>query len=247
MLNLQRLLAPGHLQVMRRHVLSFMLEAMLAAMPYALVYLCLIELLSETPDHLTLIYACVGIALCFALRAVLISRNYRHSTGFGYQSGELLRLRLADKIRAVPLGDLRRFNEGDLHHKLLQDCDFTEQIFTHLYARVLAIICLSLLISTGLMVEDWRLALSMLLPVPVAIIAGVLLAGSARRQGRKLLSTSAAMSQSVLQYLGRIQLLRAFNQPVPHLASWISLCEIFPGRPCVWNVLEAGHRLPLLC
>ena len=98
--------------------LSFML-------PVMLVYLLMMELFGESRD-LTL-WALVGIALLSIIGMYVITRRQYNSTFLAvYSESATMRIRLAEKMRRLPLSFFDRHDASDLTSRVMSDVSFIE-------------------------------------------------------------------------------------------------------------------------
>jgi len=77
--------------------------------------------------------------------------------------------RLIDHLQQLPLGVFGRQRVGQLSSIMTDDVKRLEDVFTHLTAELLAAVSVPVLFAAGLIWVDWRLALALLLTLPMAL------------------------------------------------------------------------------
>ncbi len=211
MLKLMRSLTGRPLPELKWHVCLSLLESLLAGFPFVLLYFLVVELLGKQPRENLLWLACAGIFLCQLLRMGLAAYSYKAMSKFSYRCGSDIRLRLFDHLRRLSMGYFNRIDAGYINTVVTQDMEFTERLFSYLYAQILAVTSTLLLILTALAWVDWRMTLVMVVSLPLAVPLYLWLNKLSRRQADKVLSGLAEVNMAMLEYLQGIKVLRAFS------------------------------------
>jgi ATP-binding cassette subfamily B protein len=82
-----------------------------------------------------------------------------------------MRLRLGEHLRHLPMGFFTTRKSGDLNAVLTVDVAQIEQVFTHIYAMLVAMIALPVFVACILFWLDWRMALATVATIPIAVPA----------------------------------------------------------------------------
>ena len=145
-------------------------------------------------------------------------QQYRATYGLVYGEVKATRLRLAERLRKLPLGYFGKRDLADLTETLMGDVNRMEHVWSHVLGYLYGAYISTAIIAVCLLVYDWRLAIACLWGVPVAF---ALLFGSRRFAGRAAERTKAAgirVSDGIQEALENVREIRATNQEERYLA-----------------------------
>ena len=145
-------------------------------------------------------------------------QQYRATYGLVYGEVKATRLRLAERLRKLPLGYFGKRDLADLTETLMGDVNRMEHVWSHVLGYLYGAYISTAVIAVCLLVYDWRLAIACLWGVPVAF---ALLFGSRRFASRAAERTKAAgirVSDGIQEALENVREIRATNQEARYLA-----------------------------
>ena len=145
-------------------------------------------------------------------------QQYRATYGLVYGEVKATRLRLAERLRKLPLGYFGKRDLADLTETLMGDVNRMEHVWSHVLGYLYGAYISTAVIAVCLLVYDWRLAIACLWGVPVAF---ALLFGSRRFASRAAERTKAAgirVSDGIQEALENVREIRATNQEGRYLA-----------------------------
>ena len=145
-------------------------------------------------------------------------QQYRATYGLVYGEVKVTRLRLAERLRKLPLGYFGKRDLADLTETLMGDVNRMEHVWSHVLGYLYGAYISTAVIAVCLLVYDWRLAIACLWGVPVAF---ALLFGSRRFASRAAERTKAAgirVSDGIQEALENVREIRATNQEGLYLA-----------------------------
>ena len=187
----------------------------------SVLYLMMSGFMDTLTDGAPLPGAWLPIALT-ALFAVLSFvthlQQYRATYGLVYGEVKVTRLRLAERLRKLPLGYFGKRDLADLTETLMGDVNRMEHVWSHVLGYLYGAYISTAIIAICLLVYDWRLAIACLWGVPVAF---GLLFGSRRFASRAAERTKAAgirVSDGIQEALENVREIRATNQEQRYLA-----------------------------
>lgn len=155
----------------------------------------------------------LAMVLAFvALSLVTHVQQYKATYGLVYGEVKNVRIRLAERLRKLPLGFFGNRDLADLTETLMGDVNRLEHVWSHCLGYLYGSYISTAVIAVALLVYDWRLALAALWGVPVAF---ALLFGSRRLAKRNSEITKAAglqASDGIQEMLENIREIRATNQ-----------------------------------
>ena len=155
------------------------------------------------------------IALVVAFVALSIAthlQQYKATYGLVYDEVKTTRLRLAERLRRLPLGYFGKRDLADLTETLMGDVNRMEHVWSHVLGYLYGAYISTAIVAIGLLTYDWRLTIACLWGVPVAF---GLLFGSRKLTGRSAERTKRAavrVSDGIQEALENIREIRATNQ-----------------------------------
>ena len=166
-----------------------------------------------------------GAALPVALTAgfVLLSfvthlQQYHATYGLVYGEVKTTRLRLAERLRKLPLGFFGKRDLADLTETIMGDVNRMEHVWSHVLGYLYGAYISTAIIAVCLLFCDWRLMIACLWGVPVAF---GLLFGSRKIAARSSEITKKAalrVSDGIQEALENVREIRAANQEERYLA-----------------------------
>ncbi|HIS50143.1 MAG TPA: ABC transporter ATP-binding protein [Candidatus Gallacutalibacter pullistercoris] len=155
----------------------------------------------------------------FALLSFLTHlQQYKATYGLVYGEVKATRLRLAERLRKLPLGFFGKRDLADLTETLMGDVNRMEHVWSHVLGYLYGSYISTAVIAVCLLWYDWRLALACLWGVPVAF---GLLFGSRKlteRQAERTKRAAVRVSDGMQETLENVREIRATNQEERYLA-----------------------------
>lgn len=182
MLNTLRALPVFNRCDLTKSVLLSVGEGICMGLPYALFINIVQQLLHPVPDTAIIQLSVAAMTVILAIRVWITRLAMEHTGMMTYNTCASLREKLASHFFRVPMGFFQQHDSGQLSHSMNKDVEFTESIFSHYFSQFVAAVSLFGLITVLLFCYDWRLAASMLVGVPPAVVMQAWL----KRRGNKL-------------------------------------------------------------
>ncbi|HIS02350.1 MAG TPA: ABC transporter ATP-binding protein [Candidatus Pullichristensenella avicola] len=161
----------------------------------------------------------IALTVLFAILSFVTHlQQYRATYGLVYGEVKATRLRLAERLRKLPLGYFGKRDLADLTETLMGDVNRMEHVWSHVLGYLYGAYISTAIIAICLLVYDWRLAIACLWGVPVAF---GLLFGSRKFASRAAERTKAAgirVSDGIQEALENVREIRATNQEARYLA-----------------------------
>ena len=178
----------------------------------------LMETLTDGTALPTALPVLAGLA-AFALLSFLTHlQQYKATYGLVYGEVKTTRLRLAERLRKLPLGFFGKRDLADLTETLMGDVNRMEHVWSHVLGYLYGSYISTAVIAVCLLWYDWRLALACLWGVPVAF---GLLFGSRKlteRQAERTKRAAVRVSDGMQEALENVREIRATNQEERYLA-----------------------------
>lgn len=87
-----------------------------------------------------------------------------------YRESGVRRIRLAEKLRKLPLSFFGKKDLSDLTNTIMSDCATTEQMMSHYVPQFYGSIISACLVAIGMLAFDWKMALAALWVLPISLI-----------------------------------------------------------------------------
>ena len=97
-------------------------------------------------------------------------KQYHFVFNTTYAESENRRINLGENLRKLPLFFFENRDLADLTSTIMNDCTDLEHVFSHAIPQLLGSVISLIIVSVGMLTFDWRLAIALLWPVPVAFI-----------------------------------------------------------------------------
>lgn len=135
-----------------------------------------------------------------------------------YKESANRRIGLAETLRKLPLSFFGNRDLSDLTSTMIADCSALDQMFSHYIPQLFASVFSTIVIGILMFLCDWRMALSVLWVLPVAVL---LTAGSKKLQdafGTKNILTKRAVAEHIQEGLETVRDIRACSRQDTYLA-----------------------------
>ena len=159
-----------------------------------------------------------GLVIFVLLSFLTHLQQYKATYGLVYGEVKATRLRLAERLRKLPLGFFGKRDLADLTETLMGDVNRMEHVWSHVLGYLYGSYISTAVIAVCLLWYDWRLALACLWGVPVAF---GLLFGSRKlteRQAERTKRAAVRVSDGMQEALENVREIRATNQEERYLA-----------------------------
>ena len=121
------------------------------------------------------------------------------------------RQRLCDKLTRMPMGNILRYNSGELKNLIVEKVDSIEPTLAHLVPEMTSKITIPIAIWVVIMNIDWKIGLISLITIPIGFGCQMLMMiGYEKRYGRYVSATKNLNSVAV-EYINGIEVIKAFN------------------------------------
>ena len=136
--------------------------------PVGLLYMLVSDFLNGSVRSVLL----YGLGIAAALLLVLLSEFWKYNATYfsTYRESGACRIRLAEKLRQLPLSFFGKKDLADLTNTIMGDVQVTEQMFSHYVPQFYGSVISTCLIAINLLFYDWRMALAALWVLPVALL-----------------------------------------------------------------------------
>ncbi|MCM1514734.1 MAG: ABC transporter ATP-binding protein/permease [Anaeroplasma bactoclasticum] len=145
-------------------------QNLMVMFPVSLLYFLVNDFLNgEVP---TIHYYLYGIGVLATLFLIFFISWWQYNATFftTYKESGIRRVRLAEKLRKLPLSFFGKKDLSDLTNTVMGDCETTEHMMSHCVPQFWGSIISTCIIAISLFIFDWRMALAALWVLPVALL-----------------------------------------------------------------------------
>jgi len=112
----------------------------------------------------------LGIALSFMLGQVFLAASNYTTRRTGSYFTDRMRMLVYDKVQNLSVASMQRRTAGDLMKRVTQDTEMIKDFVNHMGRAAIEKMILLVAIAILLFATNWRLALCVVLPVPVTLV-----------------------------------------------------------------------------
>lgn len=123
-----------------------------------------------------------------------------------------IRIQLVDKLTRVPMGYIINTPSGQLKNILVDRVEGMETTLAHLIPELTANFCIPICILIYLLFLDWRMALASMVTLPIGMLCYKGMANGYEERFQGLMMRVRKMTNTVVEYIGGIEVIKAFNQ-----------------------------------
>lgn len=169
-------------------------------------------LVNGTAELSRCLILCTWMAVFCVLRYVLhsISTSLSHHATFYVLSNT--RIRLLDKLAALPLGAVLDRSSGAYKNIIVEHVDSIETTLAHLLPEMTANIAGALAVLAVLFLEDWRMGFSMLIVIPLGILCFMSMLRGYSEKFQRTVTSTKALNDTAVEYISGIEVIKAFGQ-----------------------------------
>lgn len=164
-------------------------------------------------------YVLYGIGMIAALLLIFLSEYWKYNATYfsTYRESGKCRIRLAEKLRRLPMSFFGKKDLADLTNTMLGDVTTTEQMFSHYVPQFYASILSTCIIAISLFFYDWRLAFAALWVLPVALVIVGLSKKAQNYFTRKQNKAQIAVQDGIQECLETVRDLKSNNAEKEYL------------------------------
>ena len=211
MLRLWQLGARHHSGLVRA-IVSASLGVLGGMLPYFAAAQIIIGLLSGRTGYGFYAAWCLVALAGFCLRALLYALALSMSHKATFSILKEIRERILQKLPKMPLGTVMDTPSGEMKQVIVDQVESMERPLAHLLPEMTSNLLAPVCILLYLFFLDWRMALLSMVSIPVgmALMMGVMKNYGKQYEGS--VKVTQAMNATIVEYIGGIEVIKAFNQ-----------------------------------
>ena len=154
------------------------------------------------------------VAACIVLLVIIfIFWRIQYDATFvaSYTESANMRIRLAERLRTLPMSFFGKRDMADLTTTIMADSAFIEKAFSHFIPELIGAFLSTAIIGVCLMAADWRMGLAVLWVVPVSFLLAAGTRPMVDRVERRQKGKKIAASDGIQECIENIQDIKANN------------------------------------
>ena len=211
MLRLWELGAAQHGSLIRA-ILSAVAGVLCGMAPYFAAAQIILGLLSGRQEFSLYLTWCAVALAGFLLRASLYSLALSISHKATFSILKSIREKILEKLPRMPLGTILDTSSGQMKQVIVDQVESMERPLAHLLPEMTANVLGPVCILVYLFILDWRMALLSLVSIPVGMAFMMAVMANYGKQYEGSVKTTQAMNSAIVEYIGGIEVIKAFNQ-----------------------------------
>lgn len=181
-------------------------------LPYYAAAQIIIALLGGNREWTFYLSWCAAGLIGYALRACLYALALSMSHKATFTILKTIRGKILDKLPKLPLGTIVDTSSGKLKQIIVDQVESMETPLAHLLPEMTGNLFGPVCILIYLFVLDWRMALLSLVSIPVGMLFMMLVMIGYGEKYAGSVRTAQAMNSTIVEYIGGIEVIKAFNQ-----------------------------------
>ena len=220
---------------------KFILSVILAVLGVAcqmIPYFCVVNMIAKMfagevsfSAYLPACIAALG-GYCGKVFFANLSTVISHSAA--YDTLRDLRERVVDKLARVPMGTILDTPSGQYKSIIVDRIEGMEVPFAHLLPEMTSNLLVPLFIIMYLFVLDWRMALLSLATLFIGLVIMAFGMRNYAEEGAGALAASKKMTDAVIEYIGGIEVVKAFSQSAGSYQKYAKAVEGNAGYYIKW-------------
>lgn len=159
---------------LRHAIISCTITSLSLMIPFALTIQVFTEILKPLEGgsvswNKMWLYFALGL-VAFVLMFFLSKREYKSTYVNAYEQSETTRLGISDYMRKLPMSFFNSKDLSELSSNIMSDCSNIEQMLSSAIPQLIANIISTIIVCSVLMFFDWRMALAVLISLPLAAL-----------------------------------------------------------------------------
>lgn len=190
--------------------------------PVILLAVVLNQLLSpvlgtNSPKINAAAYTVIGIVI---LAVVFVFHYLQYTSAYlgTYDESARRRVRLAEKLRTLPLTFFQQRDLADLTSTIMGDCANFEHAFSHTVPQFFGAVISTGIVCIGLLIFNWRMGLALLWVAPVSFAIVLLSRKWQEKLSKKHIGARLELAEGIQECLETVQDIKACNQEESYLS-----------------------------
>lgn len=225
-------------------VLSAVCGVICGILPYFVMAAMIADLLGGCRDRNIYLMNCLLMAVIWVGRCGFhsISTSLSHKATFAVLGN--IRKRVCEKLSRVPLGMVLDMPSGSVKNVLVERIDSIETTMAHIIPEFTSNLLVPLALLVYLFVLDWRMALAVLVTIPIGFGCYVLMTRGYEESYQNTVKKTKILNDTAVEYINGIEVIKAFGKAQSSYEKFVvaakegAICYVEWMRRCnIWFCL----------
>ena len=202
--------------------------------PFWAVYEILLAFINQNVTLNGILIWCLVGAAGYLLRVAChgISTILAHISAYTILEG--IRLKIADRLMKVPLGEVMGRRIGYLKNIIMDKVEDLEPPLAHMIPELTSNLLLPVAIFIWMLVIDWRMGLAVLISPVLAMIPMFFLMRNYNSQYAAYMEANNHVNSIIIEYVEGIEVVKAFNQSTSSYEKFVNAVQSFKEFTLAW-------------
>lgn len=202
--------------------------------PFWAVYEILLAFINQNVTLNGILIWCLIGAAGYLLRVAChgISTILAHISAYTILEG--IRLKIADRLMKVPLGEVMGRRIGYLKNIIMDKVEDLEPPLAHMIPELTSNLLLPVAIFIWMLVIDWRMGLAVLISPVLAMIPMFFLMRNYNSQYAAYMEANNHVNSIIIEYVEGIEVVKAFNQSTSSYEKFVNAVQSFKEFTLAW-------------
>lgn len=215
-------------------VICAIISVTIGIVPYWCVYRIISLFILGTPILPNVVTYCVIALISYTLRFLFYGISTTLSHISAYMILESIRIKLAEKLLKAPLGTVMGESVGRLKNVLVDRVETIELPLAHMIPECISNFLLPIGVFVYLVTIDWRMALAMLITVPIALAAYGIMMKNFNKQYADYIESNNYVNRIIVEYVEGIEVIKTFNQSSTSYEKFTKAVKSFKQYTLKW-------------
>lgn len=205
--------AEGNKGKILKAVLFIFFSVLSGIVAYILVYPIIKALIGQEALEMNMLLRfSAGICGAGIMKAIFFNKGLEASHEAAYAILYKMRVKIAEKMTRMPLGDVQSRGAGSFKRKTVDDIESIEIILAHMVPEGLPYLIAPIIIYTIIFIVDWRLGLLAIGSLPFGIIPmGIMMIVGLKRMPKAYEATDK-MNRTIVEYVNGMDVIKIFGR-----------------------------------
>ena len=211
-------------------VVTALIGVACSIVPYLIMIELIQNIIAGTATRAWCIKECIYMGMWWIARYAFhsISSCISHHATFTVLAN--IRLRLLDKLTKLPLGTVLEQSSGSYKNTIVERVDSIETTLAHILPEFTSNICGAIAVFVLMFILDWRLALSMLIVLPIGVGCFMTMFSGYEKSFQRTVDSTKALNDTAVEYINGIEVIKAFGQSKTSYAKFVDAAK--EGADC---------------
>ncbi len=200
-------------------------SSVLSVVPYILMYNIILELFKDSVDYERIKSMAVIVSIVVVARMVVFLLSGVFSHVAAYTILYELRMKAINHISKLNMGFFTGHTLGEVKKNINEDIEKLENFIAHQIPDLASAAVTPIIIISYLLYLDWRLALSLFIPVILGVISQLFVFKGMKERMVHYHNLVQKLNSTIIQYINGINVMKAFNLSAKSFKNYKDITE----------------------